>query len=190
MVFPLWCAEVWQRRRIGGDGGKPVIEDDMELGSNCASVEAEDKGDRGCMFGAHADKDLSLGARFPTWKLLAIGDLLVEDVDGTSRNMEVLELGVGPPSLGEDIMGAQTRGLVGHLVVQQDGMLYCQGPEPCVGDIRPVDGRVKHHGPRNAHHSLDASLGYSIVVMGSNTCKLGDLSEVLKMGTVLFRHEG
>ena len=113
------------------------------------------------MFGANADEDLPLGARLPMWKLLAIGDLLVEDVDGTSPNMEVLELGVGPPSLGEDIVGAQTRGLVGHLVVQQDGMLYGHGPEPCVGDVRPMDGRVEHHGPCDAHHSLDALFGYS-----------------------------
>ena len=116
--------------------------------------------------------------------------VIVEDIDGTSPNVEVLKLGVGPPSLGEDILGAQTRGLIGHLVVQQDGMLYGQGPEPCVGDVQPVDGRVEHHGPCDAHHSLDALLGYSVVMMGTNTCKLGDLSKVLEMGAVLFGREG
>ena len=104
--------------------------------------------------------------------------------------MEVLELGVGPPSLGEDVMGAQTRGLVGHLVVQEDGVLYGQGPEPCVGDVRPVDGRVEHHRPCDAHHSLDASLSDSIVMMGTNPGELGDLGKVLEVGAILLGREG
>ena len=45
-VLPLWRAEVRKGRRIGGNRREPVVEDDMKLGRDGSSVEAEDEGDR------------------------------------------------------------------------------------------------------------------------------------------------
>ena len=104
-VLPLRGAEVGQGCWVRGDCCEPVIEDDMKLGSDGSSVKAQNEGDSGGMLRAHANENLSLRAGLPAWQLLAICDLLVEDVNRTPPHVKVLELRVGPASLGEDSFG-------------------------------------------------------------------------------------
>ena len=49
---------------------------------------------------------------------------------------------------------------------------------------------MQHHRACDAHHSLDASFSDSIVMVGTNTCELGDLGKVFEVGTILIGGEG
>ena len=91
-VLPLRGAEVGQGRWVGGDCCEPVVKNHMELRSDGSSVEAQNEGDSGGMLRAHANEDLSLRAGLPAWQLLAVRDLLVEDVNGAPPHVKVLKL--------------------------------------------------------------------------------------------------
>ena len=64
------------------------------------------------MLWAETDEDLAFGTSFPTGQLLSIGDCFIKNIDGASPNMVVVKLGMGPASLREDVMWADTSGRV------------------------------------------------------------------------------
>ena len=66
-------------------------------------------------------------------------------------------------------------------------MLDCQGPKCWVGDVRPMDGRVQHHGSGDGHDCSDVAFGNSIVMMGADTSKAYNL---LKVGQVAGEFSG
>jgi hypothetical protein len=72
------------------------------------------------------------------WEGASIRELFVENVDGAPPYMEVIEVLVGPASLGEDIVGTWASCWIRHVIPQVDGMLDDHGPQACVGNIRPV----------------------------------------------------
>ena len=49
---------------------------------------------------------------------------------------------------------------------------------------------MQHHSACDAHHRLDASLGNSVVMVGTNTCELRDLGKVFEVGAILVGGEG
>ena len=69
-------------------------------------------------------------------------------------------------------------------------MLDCHGPEGWVSSVRPVDGSMQHHSPGYGHDSADGSLSFSVVVVGTNSSKLADLTELAKFFSVLLAGEG
>jgi hypothetical protein len=66
------------------------------------------------------------------------------------------------------------------MVEQEDGMSDSHRPQCCVGDVGPMDGRVKHHGASYIHRRLYGSLGNAGLMMGSGTSEAGDLREFTK----------
>jgi hypothetical protein len=90
-----------------------------------------------------------MGARLPAWDLLTISKFLVQDVDGTAPDVAVLKLGLWPTGLGEEVMWTEAVVDAGHMVPEERSVIDCKGPETWRGNIRPMDGAVKHHGSRN-----------------------------------------
>ena len=74
---PFGGTKVRQLVRIGGHGRKPIVEYNMELGSDGAGLEVEDQGNCRSMLSACANENLSLGPGVPTWHLLSICNGLV-----------------------------------------------------------------------------------------------------------------
>ena len=60
------------------------------------------------MLSARANKDLSLGPGVPMRQLISICNGLVEDINWTTPDMEVLKLGVGPACLHKEAMETQS----------------------------------------------------------------------------------
>jgi hypothetical protein len=50
-----------------------------------------------------------------------------------------------------------------------------------VGNFRPKDCGVQHHGLRNAHCSLYSTLGICVVMVSASTGESHDLSELTKL---------
>ena len=59
--------------------------------------------------------------------------------------------------------------------------LTAKGPQSGVGDIRPMDCRMEHHGSGDGHDGANVALGNTIVMVGTNACKPYDLLEVGKV---------
>ena len=60
-------------------------------------------------------------------------------------------------------------------------MLDGEGPECGVGDVRPVNGRMQHHGPCDGHDGANVAFGDSIVMVSADASESNDL---LKLGEV------
>ena len=60
-------------------------------------------------------------------------------------------------------------------------MLDGEWPQSGVGDIRPVDCRMQHHGSGDCHDSSNVTLGDANVVVSADTSKSDDLFEVGKV---------
>jgi hypothetical protein len=76
-----------------------------------------------------ADVGVAGGARFPAWEFLSILHGFIKDVDWASPDMAFLELGMGPASLREEIMGRKAVRWIRHVIVKEDGMFDGQGPK-------------------------------------------------------------
>jgi len=142
------------------------------------------------MLVAHPHIDLARGSRLPSGKLLTIGDGLIQDVYGATPDVEVLKVRLAPSGLREQVMGTETSTGIGHVVVELDSMINSKGPKRSISDIWPVDRRMKKHRPSDRHDSLDASLGHTIVVVCTHTCKARDLRECFQVLTVGGGSEG
>ena len=93
---------------MGSNGGKPIIKYNMILGSDgsCFKVQHQRRGagvDRG-----ESHQLAQVGTSLPTRYLLAILQLLLESVDWASKHMQIVELGLWEPGLGEYIMRGKT----------------------------------------------------------------------------------
>ena len=57
-------------------------------------------------------------------------------------------------------------------------MLDSKRPESWIGNIRPVDCRMQHHGSGNRHDGSNVALGDAIVVVSADAGEFDDLFEV------------
>lgn len=178
-----------ERRQItcgGGDSGKPIIKDNVELGSDSSSVGVEKQRNSGSKLGGKTKVDMSGGTRLPTWNLLPIGNPLVKNKDGTTPNMEIVKLGVGPALFCEDVSWRETIVGAGHVVVDEDGMIHSHGPQLGISNFRPMNCSVKEHGAGTGHDVLDSFLSQGIGVMTTSSSKpnrLFKLREVIAEGS-------
>ena len=163
---------------IGTDGGEFVVEHHMVLGCDGTCSRVEHQGDSAGMLGAKAHEDFTVGPGRPAGKLLAIREGLVQHVNWTPPHMEVTKLGLGPTSFEKEIMGAESCGRAGHMVVQEHGMLNSHGPQGQVSHVRPMYGCMQHHGSGDTHDGLDRPLCHTIVMVGSHTSEPADLGEL------------
>jgi hypothetical protein len=171
--------------RIGHNSGKPIIERYMELGSDGAGLEIQDKGDRTRVPITHPHVHVAFRARLPSRDLLAARDSVIEDIDGAAPHMQITELGLRPSSPCEDVDRGETGLLGGHTVPNIDGVADSHRPELRVGNGWPVNSRVNQHRSSDRHDCLDVALGDPIVVMGPDASKerfLIELEDVLGKG--------
>jgi hypothetical protein len=56
---------------------------------------------------------------------------------------------VGPSSLGEEIMGAETSAWIWHVIEEKDSMSNGKWPVLWIGDVRPMYGCMEHDGACN-----------------------------------------
>ena len=68
-------------------------------------------------------------------------------------------------------------------------MLHCHRPQAGIGDIRPMNRGMEHHGSSDRHDCLNASFGNGVVVMCSSARKADHLLELGKLGSKLFGSE-
>jgi hypothetical protein len=116
---------------------------------------------------ACADIHAAFRARGPPREFASVSDLLVEDVDGATPHMEVLELRLGPSGAGEQVKGRETGASGWHPVPYVGCLMNSHRPERGVGDFAPVDGRVEQHGSSDGHDCPNGSLGSTILVVCS-----------------------
>lgn len=70
--LPLWRSKVWEVLKLGGNSGKVLIKNDMELWGNCTRVKVQAQRDSGGVLWTHAHIHLTAGSRAPPRKLLSI----------------------------------------------------------------------------------------------------------------------
>lgn len=121
------------------------------------------------------EEDLSFATGIPPREFVPISYCLFKDISGTSKNVKVLETFRREPCPREDVAGTQTGGCVGHVVVQEAGVLDSHGPQGDIGDVGPMDGGMNQHGASTRHDCLDCALGNAVVVMGPSARKSADL---------------
>ena len=64
-----------------------------------------------------------------------------------------------------------------------------EGPQRGIGDVRPMDGRMQHHGSCDGHDGSYVALGDSIVMASADTCEPDNLLEVQEVAGELGRCE-
>ena len=104
---------------------EPVVEHHMELGANLARIQVKNKWNSVAVSHTVADINPSIGSRLPTGKLVSIRQGAVKHVDGTSPNMEIMELGAGPCLPAEELQGGPAR------VFTRDPIKDVYGVENC-----------------------------------------------------------
>ena len=115
---------------------------------------------------------------FPPRYLLSVSDTLLKDIDRANEYVDVVKLGLGPPTSAEDVSWAKAGLRIGHVIPKEYSMLDCHWPQSCVGQVVPVDEAVHKHCSTNRHDGLNCLLGSSIVVMSSNA---GETLHLLKI---------
>jgi hypothetical protein len=84
---PVGAVEVGELGWIRNNGSKPIIERHMELRSDGASLEIQDKGDRTGVPIAHPHVHVAFRARLPSRDLLASRDSVIKNVDRTTPHV-------------------------------------------------------------------------------------------------------
>jgi hypothetical protein len=126
---PIGAVEVGELGRISHNCSKPIIERHMELRSDGAGLEIQDKGNRTRVPIAHPHVHVALRPRLPSRDLLAARDSVIEDVDWTAPHMEISKLCLRPAGPGEDIDRGETALLRGHTVPDIDSVSNSHRPE-------------------------------------------------------------
>jgi hypothetical protein len=126
---PVRTVEVWKLGWISHNSGKPIIERHMELGSDGAGLETQDKGDRARVPITHPHIHVAFRARLPSRDLLASRDSVIENVNRTAPHMEISELRLRPAGPCEDVNRGETILLGGHTVPDVDSVSNSHRPE-------------------------------------------------------------
>jgi hypothetical protein len=126
---PVGAVEVGELGRIGDNRGKPIIERYMELRSDGACLEIQDKRDRTRVPITHSHVHVALRSRLPSRDLLASRDSVIENVNRTTPHVQITELGLRPSSPCEDVDRGETVLLGGHTIPDIDSMADCHRPE-------------------------------------------------------------
>ena len=89
-IAPWGRGEIWVSVITSNHGSKPIIENNMKLGTNFAGVQVQDQ--RYCrrMVGRQTEKDAATRAWLPARELLAILHRRVKNIGGISPNMEIM----------------------------------------------------------------------------------------------------
>jgi hypothetical protein len=183
-LIPFGSVDDGETVEIGRDGREPVVEDDMVLRCDGSGVEVENQWNGGGMILAQAHVGVARGARFPARELLAILHGLIKDIDRTSPNMAILEFGMRPAALREEIMRWETGGWIRHVIVEEHCVFDGERPEFGISNVGPVDGCMKEHGSCNGHHGLDRAFCNAVMMMSTNTGEAWDLSELSKVSLI------
>ncbi len=77
-----------------------------------------------------------------------------------------------------------------HVVVQEHSVLHSHWPQACIGNIRPMNGGVEHHGSGDGHDCLNVAFGDSIVMVSSCPSKPYHLFKLGQFGLKCFGGEG
>ncbi len=114
--LPVLVVEV--RKVVGGcgDSGEPIVEDDMNLSCDVASLRVENEGNGSCMFVRESKEDGASGAGNPARQILAVGNHFVEGVHWASPDVYVRQLSLLPSGLCKDIRGIESGSWVRHVV--------------------------------------------------------------------------
>ena len=115
---------------------------------------------------------------------------LFKTIDWAAPNMKVMELALLPSTFGKNVMWRYTSEFIRHVVMQENRVLDGHGPQTRIGNIGPMNGRMKHHCPGNCHDGLYVAFGNSIVMMGSCNRKSNDLCQLGKLRREFFGSEG
>ena len=168
---------IGKRVRRGNDRSKPVIKDNVKKGRDLASTKVENKWNVGSMLRGETNKHTLTGAGVPTWYLLSISNLGLQGIGRTAPDMGILELATGPGGTRHEINGGKTSLWIWCVIVQPDGIGDCHGPQ-CRGvHFAPADSSMKHGSASHRHDSLDGPLSNTVLMMGTNTSKVGCLAE-------------
>ena len=130
------------------------------------------------MLGREPHVDVSGRPSLEARQLETISNSLVQHKHRTAPDMNVMELGLREPLLGEQIQRRQTRFQLGHDVLNEDSKLNSHWPQLRISNIRPVDCSMKKEGSGTGHGVLDALLSHCIVMMTTSSSKLGQLLEL------------
>jgi hypothetical protein len=189
-LVPLNRVEIGKFGWIRGNGGEPIIKDDVKLGRDGARLQVQDERDGGRVLIAEANVDATLGAGAPTRQLVSVRKAAIKHVDRATPHMDVLKLRLSPAGPGEEVVGRDSSRLGRHVVPEVDGLLHGHRPQLRVGDLRPMNRSVEHHRAGDRHDGLDRPLGDSVVVMGPDA---GEANRLLKRRQVAgegVRREG
>ena len=77
--------------RRGSNCCKPIIKNDIELGRDGTSGRIEDKRNGGCMAWRETNVDGADGVRQAAGNLLSIGNCFVENIHGTSKDVNIMK---------------------------------------------------------------------------------------------------
>jgi hypothetical protein len=136
--FPFNGVEVWELFDGGGDSSEPIIKDNVKVagdGSGCGIQ--SDRDGTGVTFRV-THVDLSKRSRLPSRELESVCDLLVQGVKRATPDMEVVELGMRPTLLGEQVVGGQSWVFPWHVVVEEHSVIHSHWPELGIGNVGPV----------------------------------------------------
>jgi hypothetical protein len=139
-LSPFGCIEVRKLVWGRGNSGKPVIKYNVPLRSDGASFRIQHKGNSVGMGWGETKVDHSGGPGLPSVDLLAISQLLLEDIGGTAKDMKVVKISEGPPGSAPNIMGAESCFRIGKVIPEPDCMGNCHWPEGGIRHRGPVDG--------------------------------------------------
>ena len=111
-----------------GDGGKPIIKDNVKLRRNGDCGDVEDKWDAGGMRPTESHEDTATGAWLPTWNFLTVLETWIQNVSWTAPNVKVDELLSGNTSASNDVNWGNAGLAIGAVIVDVDGVVDGHGP--------------------------------------------------------------
>ncbi len=143
----------------------------MELCLDVARGGIEYKRDSAGVICGDSNVDAMHAAWSPAWKLYVPRDLRIKDINGANPNMNIMKLALIPTRLGKNVAGGQTCCWIWDMVVKENWMGNCNGPQCCVSNIRPLDGGVQPHRLCHRHYCLNCSFRVAVLMMRSNSSR-------------------
>jgi hypothetical protein len=136
------------------NGTERIIEDNMKLRGNAASLKIENEGHITRVTRTEANEDSTTRSRLPTGKLLTLLKLRVKDEDRTTPYMEIAKFMAWNCSTGENV-GRGNAMLVWKMIVDMSSIVHCHWPQRAIDSLFPSHRGMEEHSSRHIGDSQD-----------------------------------
>ena len=160
---------------------EPIVKHAVIRGTNVVAGEVQYQGHLGRMTGGKTHENTTTAARFPSGKSFPTDKTGIQDIRRTAPNMQIVEMASGMFGTAQEIQRRQTGVRVRGPIIYPSSMLNCKGPVTGVGNIRPMDRLVQHHGSGKSGDSANGTFGRSILVVRSRSGKAAKLTKMNKI---------